>query len=46
MELDEGQQKVLTLYLLKTFYQTTYPADDFYEEFYKRLNNAKEMFGF
>lgn len=46
VELEEGQQKVLTLYLLKTFYQTTYPADDFYEEFYKRLNNAKEMFGF
>lgn len=46
VELEEGQQKVLTLYLLKTFYQTTYPADDFYEEFYNRLNNAKEMFGF
>lgn len=46
VELEERQQKVLTLYLLKTFYQTTYPADNFYEEFYKRLNNAKEMFGF
>ena len=46
VELEEGQQKVLTLYLLKTFYQTSYPVDDFYEEFYKRLNNAKEMFGF
>ena len=46
VELEEGQQKVLTLYLLKTFYQTTYPADDFYTEFYQRLDKAKEMFGF
>ena len=46
VELEEGQQKILTLYLLKTFYQTTYPADDFYTEFYQRLDKAKEMFGF
>ena len=46
VELEEGQQKVLTLYLLKTFYQTTYPAEDFYTEFYQRLDKAKEMFGF
>ena len=46
MELEGEQQKILTLYLLKTFYQTTYPVDDFYEEFYQRLHKAKEMFGF
>ena len=46
VELEEGQQKILTLYLLKTFYQTTYPADDFYTEFYQRLDKAREMFGF
>ena len=46
VELEADQQKVLTLFLLKTFYQTNYPANDFYEEFYQRLNKAKEMFGF
>ena len=46
VELEGEQQKILTLYLLKTFYQTAYPVEDFYEEFYKRLNTAKEMFGF
>ena len=45
-QLEDMQQKTLTLYLLKTFYQTGYPKELFYEEFYKRLENAKEMFGF
>ena len=45
-ELEEGQRKVLNLYLLKTFFQTTYEGEDFYHEFYKRLGNAREMFGF
>lgn len=44
-ELEGEQQKVLTLYILKTFYQTTYPENDFYKEFYHRLEKAKEMFG-
>lgn len=46
VELEDQQQKTLTLYVLKTFYQTTYPEAEFYEEFYTRLNKAKEMFGF
>lgn len=45
-QLEDGQRKTLTLYILKTFYQTTYPETDFYTEFYQRLENAKEMFGF
>ena len=45
-QLDGEQRKVLTLYLLKTFYQISYPETEFYAEFYKRLENAKEMFGF
>ena len=44
--LEDEPRKVLTLYILKTFYQTTYPEDEFYTEFYNRLENAKEMFGF
>ena len=43
---EEKQRKILTLYILKTFYQTTYPEADFYAEFYSRLGKAKEMFGF
>ena len=46
MELEEEQKKILTLYILKTFYQTTYPEADFYTEFYSRLEKAKGMFGF
>ena len=44
--LEEEQRKILTLYILKTFFQTTYPEADFYTEFYTRLEKAKEMFGF
>lgn len=46
VELEEEQKKILTLYILKTFYQMIYPEDDFYQEFYKRLESAKGMFGF
>ena len=45
-ELEEEQKKILTLYILKTFYQTSYLNEDFYKEFYQRLEKAKEMFGF
>ena len=45
-QLEDGQRKTLTLYILKTFYQTTYPETDFYTDFYQRLENTKEMFGF
>ena len=46
VDLEDEQKKMLTLYILKTFYQTNYPVDEFYTEFYHRLENAKEMFGF
>lgn len=45
-ELEDEQRKILTLYLLKTFYQINYPKEEFYTSFYERLNQAKEMFGF
>ena len=44
--IEQEQRKILSLYLLKTFYQTKYPAENFYEEFYIRLRTAEEMFGF
>ena len=46
VQLEEEQRKLLTLYILKTFYQITYSETDFYQEFYTRLERAKEMFGF
>ena len=45
-QLEDEQRKILTLYILKTFYQTTYSETDFYTDFYQRLDKAKEMFGF
>lgn len=45
-ELDEEQKKILTLYILKTFYQTVYSDENFYSDFYDRLEKTKEMFGF
>ena len=45
-QLEEEQRKILTLYILKTFYQTNYPDAEFYTEFYHRLEKTKEMFGF
>lgn len=45
-ELDEEQTKVFTLYILKAFYQTTYLTEEFYKEFYQRLEKAKDLFGF
>lgn len=44
--LDEAQKRTLTLYVLRAFYQAPYASDDFYSEFYGRLGNVKEMFGF
>lgn len=43
-ELDGEQIKIFTLYILKTFYQTAYAKDEFYTDFYQRLEKAKEMF--
>lgn len=44
--LEESQRRTLTLYVLRAFFQTPYPSDDFYEEFYRRFTEAKELFGF
>lgn len=43
-ELSEEQIRILNLYILKTFYQTTY-REEFYQEFYERLENAKAILG-
>ena len=45
-ELKEEHKKILILLVLKTFYQTAYSKDDFYGEFYKRLEYVREtVFG-
>ena len=44
--LDEAQKRTLTLYVLRAFYQAPYESQEFYEEFYRRLRQVKEMFGF
>jgi len=42
---DENYRKTVSLYLLKTFYQKPYEKDqDFYEQFQKRLEEAKSVF--
>ena len=47
--LDEEQTRILNLYVLKTFCQTAYPknpqAQAFYEEYSRRLAQAKETLG-
>lgn len=44
-ELEEEQKRVLTLYLLKNFYQTPYETADFYADFYSRLEQVKNLLG-
>lgn len=44
-DLPEEQKKVLVLYILKTFYQTPYRTEEFYEEFYSRLGATKQALG-
>lgn len=46
LQLEEEQKKIFMLYILKTFYQKTYSTDDFYGQFYQRLESTREMFGF
>jgi len=43
--LDEDQMRTLNLYALRTFYQSEYKTDDFYQEFYTRLGQARETLG-
>lgn len=41
-DMTEEQVKRYNLFLLKEFYQTPYEDTDFYEQFYQRLEHAKE----
>lgn len=42
---NESTRKTVSLYLLKTFYQKSYEKDqDFYEQFQKRLEQARSIF--
>ena len=48
-ELDEQNQKVLTLLILQRFYQTPFQAkedEEFYREFFERLSSVNEILGF
>lgn len=41
---EETKQKRINMYILKCFYMQSYPSDvDFYETFYKRLQETKRM---
>lgn len=43
--LDEENIRILNLYVLKMFYQTAYEAEDFYGEFYSRLEQVRNTLG-
>ena len=43
--LDEENTRILNLYVLKMFYQTAYESEDFYGEFYERLQQVKNTLG-
>ena len=48
-DLDEQNQKVLTLLILQRFYQTPFQAkedEEFYREFFERLSSVNEILGF
>ncbi len=48
-ELDEQNAKVLTVVVLRNFYQMPYQAEEeaqFYPEFEERLERLNAMFGF
>lgn len=44
-ELNDENIRILTLYIVKIFYQTSYESEQFYEEFYDRLKQVKETLG-
>ena len=44
-ELSEEQKRVFLLYILKSFYQTPFVTEEFYEEFYSRLKLVKDTLG-
>lgn len=43
--LNEEQVRILNLYVLRTFYETAYRTEGFYEEFYDRMRNVKDTLG-
>ncbi len=43
--LDDEKLRILTLYILKIFYQTSYTEEDFYGEFYGRLEQVRDTLG-
>lgn len=43
--LTKEEEKILVLYVLKTFYQTPFTTAEFYEEFYYRLDQVKQTLG-
>ena len=43
--LDEENTRILNLYVLKMFYQTAYESEEFYGEFYERLQQVKNTLG-
>ena len=45
-ESDSPFSRNVSLYVLKSFYQTPYDLEkDFYPQFYERLGEAKKIFG-
>ena len=40
----EEERRQMSLYLLRQFYLSAYPQDEFYSEFDRRLKKAKNMF--
>lgn len=45
LTLDREQLRILTLYILKAFYQTPYAKEGFYGEFYGRLRKVRRTLG-
>lgn len=42
---EEAEQKKVIMYILTSFYVQPYSAGDFYDQFYGRLETAKQLFG-
>lgn len=44
-DLDEKEQKILQMFMLRTFYEMPYESADFYEEFHRRMDMVREKLG-
>ena len=40
--LDEGQNRILTMYILKSFFALPYDGRDFYVQFEERMKKARQ----